>query len=85
MRGKLQLECLLDGIYEPIYNFPMNAELSLALDAFAHLSPAERRAFFSVVTRPQAEAEDWTDEDYSALAAQTFSRLDAEEEENAAG
>ncbi len=53
------------------------------VDEFRKLSPRERVEFFSMATEPKPEsAEDLTESDFSAIAAQTFGRLDAEEEKN---
>lgn len=62
----------------------MSAAVASLLDSLGHLSADERHEFFSVVISPRIkvaeDAEtDWSDDDFSLVAAQTFARLDAEE------
>ncbi len=62
----------------------MSAAVASLLNSLGHLSVNERQEFFSVVISPQIKmtetAEtDWSEDDFSLVAAQTFARLDAEE------
>lgn len=58
----------------------MSQAVANLLEELVRLSPEERSEFFSMVTVPaQARLDDWTDDDFSAVAAQTFARLDVEE------
>jgi hypothetical protein len=61
----------------------MSSAVSQLLDGLDRLSATERYEFLSMVAIPVAErSEDWTDDDFSVVGAQTFARLDAEEEEH---
>ncbi len=61
----------------------MSAAVSQLLDGLDRLSASERYEFLSMIAIPAAQgAEDWTEDDFSLVGAQTFARLDAEEEAN---
>lgn len=62
------------------YNQSMSHVVATLLEELGRLSPDERSEFFSLVTVPaESRSDDWTDDDFSAVAAQTFARLDVEE------
>ena len=63
----------------------MSQALAHLAAEFRELSDSERVEFCWIVgLAPPADAQaDWTEDDFSAAAAQTFARLDAEEEEYA--
>lgn len=61
----------------------MSAAVTQLLAGLDRLSASERYEFLSLMAIPSApSSEDWTEDDFSMVAAQTFARLDAEEEEN---
>ena len=61
----------------------MSAAVLQLLHGLDRLSAVERLEFLSLIAIPSSQgAEDWTDDDFSIAGAQTFARLDAEEEQN---
>lgn len=53
------------------------------VDDFRDLTPSEKTEFLTLTVQPTSDSsEEITDKEISAIAAQTFSRIDAEEEEN---
>ena len=59
----------------------MSAAVSHLLAEIQKLTAAERYEFLALIAAPASEAqEDWSDDDFSRVAAQTFARIDAEEE-----
>lgn len=62
---------------------PMTATVSQLYFGLQQLSATVRAEFLALITRPrEAPSAEWTEEDASLVAAQTFARLDAEEEEH---
>ena len=60
----------------------MSLAVSQLLASLDRLSAAERYEFLSTIALPtHKSADDWSDDDFTMAAAQTFARLDAEEEE----
>lgn len=61
----------------------MSVAVSHILAEVGKLTAAERAEFLSLIAAPSADNEgDWTDDDFSRVAAQTFVRIDADEEED---
>lgn len=59
----------------------MSAAVIQLLANVEKLTAAERYEFLSMIAAPASSSEDeWSDDDFSRVAAQTFARIDAEEE-----
>ncbi len=73
---------LASGYFAPSF-ISVSHSVSHLLHQVNLLSAFERVEFLAHLVRPQSKPEsDWTEDDFSAMAAQSFARLDAEEEED---
>lgn len=60
----------------------MTETVTSLIDVFRTLTAKERAEFLSASLNPSGEYGDWSEEDSLIVAAQTFARIDAEEEGN---
>ena len=58
----------------------MTQSVSALLDQFQRLSAVEKSEFLSACLQPDDNYGEWSADDAAVVAAQTFARLDAEEE-----
>ncbi len=61
----------------------MTAAVSQLCSSLQQLSSAERVEFLALIIQPrESSTTEWTEDDASLVAAQSFARLDAEEEQH---